>query len=189
MEERPSYFDTELIINDYKFYANEQEGVYVPENEKDFNEFITALFKLIDDPTEDQVDSYNLILKYPFLLPKNRWDRSLSIDSEYGFDFTWTEIDTMPYGWLKAFGMQMVEELKEVIISYKPGFLYKYTIIDIKEKYGGLRWYDNGATREMYDIIEKYENLSYETCIKCGKPATHMTEGWIAPLCDECDNK
>ena len=62
-------------------------------------------------------------------------------------------------------------------------------ITDIKEKYGTLRWYDNGNTGSGYDIISKYARLSEDTCIKCGKPATHMTEGWIMPLCDECDAK
>ena len=42
-------------------------------------------------------------------------------------------------------------------------------------------------TDEYYEWLDKYETLSENTCIKCGEKATHMTTGWIMPLCDECD--
>ena len=34
--------------------------------------------------------------------------------------------------------------------------------------------------------MDKYEQLSYETCIICGKPAEYMTKGWIVPICRNC---
>lgn len=49
-----------------------------------------------------------------------------------------------------------------------------------------LRWYDSGFTAHGYEIIEKYSALSARTCICCGKPATRISRGWIAPYCDEC---
>ena len=58
--------------------------------------------------------------------------------------------------------------------------------MDIKEKYGTLRWYDAGAPKEVYDIIHKYEELSFRTCIECGKPAKYITQGWISPYCEDC---
>jgi hypothetical protein len=189
MIERPEYFNIEHVVNNYTFYKNEQDRVYVPENEEDFNKFIKVLFDSITNPTEEQINNYNFILKYPFLLPKNRWDKGLSIDGDYGFDFTYNEIETMPSGWMKAFGQQMLDEIRDFMLKTKPEFLYQYMITDIKEKYGGLRWYDYGTPKGMYEIINKYEKLSYEICIKCGVPATHMTEGWIMPLCDGCDTK
>lgn len=39
----------------------------------------------------------------------------------------------------------------------------------IKEKFGGLRFYINTGTDEIYNIISKYEKLSYETCEVCGE--------------------
>ena len=42
---------------------------------------------------------------------------------------------------------------------------------------------------EVMKIIEKYEYISLRTCIKCGKTAYGVTEGWITPLCKECFNK
>ena len=186
---RSKFFNVEHKINNYVFYKNEQNRVYVPDKKEEFEEFLSVLFGMIENPTEEQTTNYNLILMYPFLLPKNRWDLGLSIGNDYGFDFTHTEIDSMPEGWYKAFGKEMLAELKAFLFETNEAFLYKYMINDIKEKYGGLRWYDNGLPKGGYEIIHKYEELSYKTCIKCGKPATHMTDGWIMALCDECDTK
>lgn len=82
----------------------------------------------------------------------------------------------------------MIDKLNDLLVKYN--FVDKYRILQIKEKYGELRWYDNGIPPVMSDEyrewLNKYEKLSYETCINCGKPATHMTKGWIMPLCNDC---
>ena len=96
----------------------------------------------------------------------------------------------MPEAWRKTFGEQMAAELDEVL--KKENYSEKYRIVQIKEKFGGLRWYDNGVPtsihKEVQDIIRKYENLSEKICIRCGKPATHKTSGWITYVCEECFN-
>lgn len=97
---------------------------------------------------------------------------------------TYTELDAMPEGWRKAFGIQMCKEIKAAL--KKNHYLYKYRIMQIKEKFGTLRWYDDGAPQEVYDIIDKYEDLSWNTCVICGKPATKISGGWICPYCDDC---
>lgn len=96
-----------------------------------------------------------------------------------------TELDDMPEGWRKAFGLQMCEEIKQELLKTK-GHIYDYRIDQIKEKYGGLRWYDHNTTKAIQDIISKYEAISFRTCISCGKPATKMSKGWISPYCDDC---
>jgi hypothetical protein len=99
---------------------------------------------------------------------------------------SYTELDAMPDGWRKAFGIQMCKDIKQTLIKelgYKG--LFNYRISQIKEKFGGLRWYDSGGTKTINDIIDKYEDLSYNTCIVCGKPATKVSQGWICPFCDE----
>ena len=81
----------------------------------------------------------------------------------------------------------MIDELNDILIKYN--YADKYRIVQIKEKYASLRWYSNGipmdASEEYYQWLNKYEKLSEETCIKCGKKATHFSKGWILPLCDE----
>lgn len=99
---------------------------------------------------------------------------------------SYTELDAMDAGWRKAFGIQMCKEIKAELKKYK--FLYKYRIIQIKEKWGYLHWYDGGTPKDskIYDIIRKYEQISAKTCVVCGKPATKMSTGWISPYCDDC---
>ena len=99
---------------------------------------------------------------------------------------SYTELDTMDSGWRKAFGIQMCKEIKAELKKHK--FLYKYRIVQIKEKFGGLRWYDAGIPKDskIWDIIDKYTQISYKTCVVCGKPATKISKGWICPYCDDC---
>ena len=52
-------------------------------------------------------------------------------------------------------------------------------IFQIKEKFGGLRFY---STVGMGDI----EDQSYFICEECGKPGTLRDTGWWKTLCDEC---
>lgn len=98
---------------------------------------------------------------------------------------TYTELDDMPNGWRKAFGIAMCKELKAQLKKDK--FLYSYRITQIKEKYGTLHWYSNFTSVNIDKIIMKYEYISKYTCIVCGEPATGFTptEYWKAPYCDE----
>lgn len=79
-----------------------------------------------------------LVDDFPFLLPRNRWTGKVPDD----YDYSYTELDAMPEGWRTAFGLQMCKELKEILVG--AGALETYRIMDIKEKYGSLHWYDNG---------------------------------------------
>jgi len=135
-----------------------------------------------------------LCKRYPFLIPTNRWTGKPCWDKRKRKHMTWytapysyTELDLMPEGWRKAFGEQMCEEIREELI--KVNYLYDYRITDIKEKYGSLRWYDCGATEEIYDIIRKYEKKSEHICLHCGRPATKISLGWISPFCNKCAEK
>lgn len=97
---------------------------------------------------------------------------------------TFTELDMMEPGWRNAFGIQMCKELRRQLI--KDHYLFKYRITQIKEKWGYLHWYDAGASKEVHDIISKYEDISWNTCLVCGKPSTKISSGWISPYCDDC---
>lgn len=129
----------------------------------------------------NKVANQKLIEKFPFLLPRNRGTDRVPEN----FDYSYTELDSMPDGWRKAFGVQMCEEIREELV--RVNYLDKYRITQIKEKFGTLRWYDSGCTERMlHEIIPKYEHLSAKTCIRCGNPATMVSTGWISPYCDAC---
>ena len=127
--------------------------------------------------------------RYPFLIPRNRFTDKICdgigmTQEEYE---NWSELDDMPDGWRKAFGEQMCEEIYQALL--KNGgkeAVNKYRIIQIKEKWGYLHWYDSNGNTEINKIIRKYEDISEKTCIRCGKPATKISLGWISPYCDDC---
>ena len=220
----------------------------------------------------------NLIKKYLWLTPTSSWSGKKITDCcgpngekgfwpdepekhpDYDYEYTW--LDDMPEGWRIAFGDQIVEEIHQELVKYN--YVDQYSLCQIKEKYGGLRWYDNGTPvgklSEKYeeinwrpfdhdgrwtpnydqktecliktgvdhyisfydrkksgmtneeideynkdsvfhyrlykiiekckipDIIYKYEQLSYKTCISCGEPAEWISKGWISPYCTDCAN-
>jgi len=124
-----------------------------------------------------------LVKQFPFLLPKDRFYGEVL----YDYDYTYTELDEMPIGWRNSFGIEMCEEIKKCLL--KANFLRDYTITQIKEKFGTLRWYDNGVpdsiSEEFHLIINYYEDKSMLVCLECGKPTKYVTTDWIEYLCEE----
>lgn len=156
-----------ITLLEYLYYKEEAEwrdGIYYP-HLKEIQEY-----------------NKNLIEAYPFLRPRNRWTDETAED----YDYTYTELDAMPEGWRIRFGEEMVEEISQELKKYN--FEDKYRIIQIKEKWGGLRWYDGGWPQgsQIGRIISKYESLSYKICIKCGDLAVYESQGWISPYCKNC---
>lgn len=61
-----------------------------------------------------------------------------------------------------------------------------FSISQIKEKNGGLRFYINGGSDEIYKYISEAENESYKTCEVCGKLGECNKKGWLSTLCKKC---
>ena len=63
-------------------------------------------------------------------------------------------------------------------------------VCQVKEKFGGLRFYINAATSEVHKRVHKAEIESMSTCEVTGKPGKLRTDiGWYRTLCDEEYNK
>ena len=59
-------------------------------------------------------------------------------------------------------------------------------VIQVKEKFGGLRFYINEGTDEIHQRIGEAELESMKTCEITGKPGKLRTDiGWYRTLCDE----
>jgi hypothetical protein len=56
--------------------------------------------------------------------------------------------------------------------------------VQVKEKFGGLRFYVQAATKEHYNYISFAESMSYRTCESCGADGKTYTDGWHRTLCD-----
>lgn len=57
--------------------------------------------------------------------------------------------------------------------------------VQVKEKFGGLRFYVSGGTEAHQDMINMVEALSYRVCEECGSmmDTTTYTMGWHSTLC------
>lgn len=63
-----------------------------------------------------------------------------------------------------------------------------YEVYQVKEKFGGLRYYIGGTpqevTVEVHKLISEAESLSLVTCELCGEPGTLRDQRWVRTLCD-----
>jgi hypothetical protein len=55
----------------------------------------------------------------------------------------------------------------------------------IKEKFGGLRFYYEGGDPEISGMVRMAESWAANTCESCGKPGKPRNGGWLRTLCDE----
>ena len=58
--------------------------------------------------------------------------------------------------------------------------------VQVKEKFGGLRFYVDGYSEEIGNLIADAERLSCKTCEVCGQPGSSKGGGWIKTLCQPC---
>lgn len=125
------------------------------------------------------------------------YQRDLRADFEYNFE---SALDGIPNGWMKSFMPQLRDELFNALGAYADEIMF----YQIKEKFGKLIVYWNFPDKDYYteynyadinelipiiqDIIKKYEEISVNTCVVCGEPATYITTwAYIAPFCDDCE--
>jgi len=112
-----------------------------------------------------------LVKKYP------------TVFGEYGGDMRETCMAwglTCGDGWYK-----IIDELCQVL---EPAGV---VAAQVKEKFGGLRFYVNPVKKEkadeVFEAIQKAEAASYITCENCGEPGERRSGGWIRVLCDKCE--
>lgn len=59
------------------------------------------------------------------------------------------------------------------------------TLMQIKEKFGRLTIYADGATPVQRAMIGMAESMSSKLCETCGKPGKMQRGGWLYVACDE----
>ena len=118
--------------------------------------------------------------KYPWLRTENLWTGQ--VEENY------CALQALPEGWVEAFGEMMCKELDQAIKA--ANLESDFYILQAKEKWGFLHLYISHNTDEINDIIRKYERLSSNICICCGKPDVSMLNlSWISPICENCYNE
>jgi hypothetical protein len=56
--------------------------------------------------------------------------------------------------------------------------------VQIKEKFGGLRFYYEGGDSKIEGMVRMAESWASVTCEECGAPGETRPGGWIKTLCD-----
>lgn len=78
-------------------------------------------------------------------------------------------------------------------VEWKQNQLEKYqrgegcpdvVVTQIKEKFGGLRFYYDGGDDMVDGMVRMAESWAARTCEECGAPGKSRSGGWIKVLCD-----
>jgi hypothetical protein len=68
-------------------------------------------------------------------------------------------------------------------IDQSKGNCPQVIVEQIKEKFGGLRFYYQGGDEFIHGAVWLAESLSMHICEECGAPAERRHDGWIKSLC------
>ena len=107
----------------------------------------------------------NKIIKYGFYYTDNK---------EFSIEDLQVCVDP---GWSK-----LIEDLVNDLFNLG----WNGEVLQVKEKFGGLRFYINTGSQEIFDRIYRAENDSFKICEYCGAPGFPRNTGWIKTLCDTC---
>lgn len=63
-------------------------------------------------------------------------------------------------------------------------------VSQVKEKFGGLRFYVDNLYGDMWELIDAAETLSQETCDVCGgRGKREYLNGWLRTVCENCSTE
>ena len=88
-------------------------------------------------------------------------------------------------GWLDIIE-QLSNDIEKLIVKDLSTFTDEFFIpqcIEVKEKFGQLRFYMTIETAEMHELIENAIEKSQNTCEKCGERGRFTNIGWYKTRC------
>jgi hypothetical protein len=124
----------------------------------------------------ENTDPYlELAKKYPSILMRSVYTGKLT-------EYIGCEL-AVGHGWLPIID-DLCSKLEKVIEPLSEDERSCFYATQVKEKFGGLRFYTTFGNDEIYDLIRDAEKKSYITCEVCGEPGEERDSGWIQTLCD-----
>ena len=90
-------------------------------------------------------------------------------------------------GWFDLL-WRLCEDLEPLVAEFAAAGGPKFEVLQVKEKFGGLRFYVNCRRNEaIRQRIGIAADESFRTCEVCGQPGKLREDRWIKTLCDEHD--
>lgn len=80
------------------------------------------------------------------------------------------------------------EERADDIMATPPSitpYVHRVRVQQIKEKFGGLRFYYQGGDGNVAGMVRMAESWADRTCETCGQKGKQRSGGWVRTLCDE----
>ena len=96
----------------------------------------------------------------------------------------------MPFGFAHGDGWfdllrRLCERLESVVTEAEKRSGPPFRVLQVKEKFGSLRFYPNYSNDAIAALFGDAEVESTRTCEICGKPGIRRIAGWIRTRCDE----
>jgi len=82
---------------------------------------------------------------------------------------------------------QLCQSIQSYIDNNQHNNIPQVVVDQVKEKYGGLRFYYHGGDETIDGMVWLAEHMSYNICENCGSTENvGDTDGWIMVLCEKC---
>lgn len=88
-------------------------------------------------------------------------------------------------GWYELV-YELSEKLEALILKLPKLERENCYVVQVKEKWGGLRFYLSSSTTNIHRLISKTESQSRKICEDCGQPGEPRDGGWIRTQCLDC---
>lgn len=81
---------------------------------------------------------------------------------------------------------ECLDRIEKALEKHPDNEYGNFMIMQVKEKFGGLRIYANFYYEDVRDIIEECEEKSYHVCEVCGEPGKlRVYHYWYKTLCNK----
>lgn len=94
--------------------------------------------------------------------------------------------------WVEEYGKEFAEQDAKEGKAADPRnttLIPQVVATQVKEKFGGLRFYYSGGDERIEGIVQFAESLSYNICEECGlfdRTVARNSSGWIRTTCRSC---
>jgi hypothetical protein len=112
----------------------------------------------------------------------DRWPKRFDTDGD-------VQRTLMPFGFQVRDGWfhliwSLCEDLEPLVAGYERETGRSFEVLQVKEKFGGLRFYANEGGDPIWQRIERAEMDSLKICEVCGRLA-QQNDMWTQTLCDQ----